>query len=265
MKVRLNNFTINYTERGLPQGSPIIFIHGFPFNHSMWDPQMMALPNHYRAITYDIRGHGLSEIGDGQYTIDLFVEDLIALLDHLVIDRTTVCGLSMGGYIALRALERYPERFNALILSNTRAESDSNETKVKRFATFKMIKERGVSVFAEQFVQSIFSDDTKSKNDALVNSFTRLIQTNSPLGICGTILALASRTDLLAGLSQIAIPTLILVGEHDTLTPVSASRTMREHIQRSTLKVISHAAHISNLENPIEFNKVLVEFLNEVP
>ena len=116
MKIRLNGSLINYFERGLPNGLPVVFIHGFPFSHEMWDPQMRTLSNRVRAISFDIRGHGTSDVGDGQFTIELFVDDLIALMDHLVIDRAVLCGLSMGGYIALRAIERHPDRVRALVL-----------------------------------------------------------------------------------------------------------------------------------------------------
>jgi len=148
MKVNLNGITLNYTERGLPQGLPVVFIHGFPFSHLMWEPQMKALPNNIRAITYDIRGHGESDVADGIYTIELFVDDLIALLDHLAIEKAALCGLSMGGYIALRAIERHPQRISSLILCDTRPEADTNEAKIKRTASIKTVRNEGVAAFA---------------------------------------------------------------------------------------------------------------------
>ncbi len=264
MKIRLNNFTINYTERGLPQGDPVVFIHGFPFNHTMWEPQMKALPNHIRAIMYDVRGHGESDVGDGQYTIELFVDDLLALLDHLIIDRVILCGLSMGGYIALRAHERQPERFKALVLCNTKSEADTNEGKIKRSATLKAIKTNGVRSFAEEFVKSVFAPETFLTHPEHPDSIKKAIRRNSPLGICGTVLALACRTDTTASLAGITVPTLILVGEHDALTPPSASESMHKLIGKSELHVLSSAAHMSNIENAAEFNKHLIEFLNRV-
>jgi len=264
MKIKLNNTTINYTERGLPQGLPIVFIHGFPFNHMMWEPQMKALPNHVRAITYDVRGHGESGVGDGQYTIEFFVDDLIALLDHLVIDRAILCGLSMGGYIALRAIERHLDRVRALVLCDTRSDADPNEGKIKRSATVKSIKTKGVSGFADEFVKLIFAPQTFETNPAAVETIKDSIKANSPLGICGTALALACRTDTTGFLPSITVPTLILVGELDKLTPISASQAMHEKIRDSELQILPHAAHMSNLENSAEFNKYLIEFLNKL-
>lgn len=264
MKIRLNKCTINYTERGLPQGTPVVFVHGFPFDHTMWEPQMKALPNHFRAITYDVRGHGGSDVGDGQYTIEFFVDDLIALLDHLVIEKTILCGLSMGGYIALRAYERHPMRFKALVLCDTKSEADTNEGKIKRSATLKTVKTDGVGVFADEFVKAIFDPETFQTHPEIVDSIKRTIRSTSPIGISGAALALATRTDTTGVLSKIQVPTLILVGEHDKLTPPSASEAMQRQIAGSELQMIRHAGHMSNLENAPEFNKHLIDFLNRM-
>lgn len=263
MKVNINGITINYTERGLPQGLPVVFIHGFPFSHLMWEPQMKALPNEYRAITYDVRGHGESDVGDGQYSIEFFVDDFVGLLDFLVIQKAVVCGLSMGGYIALRAVERHPDRFQGLILCNTRSEADSNEGKVKRSDTVKAVKSSGVKEFAGNFVKAVFAQETFERSPQSVETIREIIESNSPLGICGTLLALASRTDTTNFLSKISVPTLILVGEHDTLTPPSASQSMKENIRGAEMHIVPGAAHMSNLENSTFFNEKLIGFLKK--
>jgi 3-oxoadipate enol-lactonase len=264
MKIKLDNHTINYTERGLPQGAPVVFIHGFPFNHTMWEPQMKALPNHFRAITYDVRGHGESDVGDGQYTIEFFVDDLIALLDHLVIDRAVLCGLSMGGYIALRAYERHPERIKALVLCDTKSEPDTNEGKVKRSASVRTVKTEGLRVFADDFAKMVFAPQTFQSQPEIVEAIKASIRGNSPIGVCGAAIALACRTDTTNSLSSIKVPTLILVGEHDQLTPVAVSQSMQRQITDAEVRILPQAAHLSNLENAAEFNKYLIEFLNRV-
>ncbi|MCI0707715.1 MAG: alpha/beta fold hydrolase [Ignavibacteriae bacterium] len=263
MKIKLGDVSINYFERGMPQGLPVVFIHGFPFDHTMWEPQMLALPNEYRAIAYDVRGHGESDVADGIYSIEFFVDDLIALLDHLVLKQVVLCGLSMGGYIALRAAERHPDRVKGLILCDTRSEADPNEGRVKRSASIKAVKTNGVKAFADGFVKAVFTPQTFDKNPSAVEKIKQTIIANSPLGICGTLLALASRTDTTASLSNIKAPTLIMVGEHDALTPVAASQSMHEKIAGSELVVISNAAHMSNLENPDAFNSALLKFLKK--
>jgi 3-oxoadipate enol-lactonase len=264
MKIKLNGTTINYAERGLPQGMPVVFIHGFPLNHTMWEPQMKALPNHFRAITYDIRGHGESDIGDGQYTIEFFVDDLLSLLDHLVIDRAIICGLSMGGYVALRAYERSPERITALVLCDTKSEADTNEARLKRSAIVRNVKTNGTGPFADEFATAILAPQTFQTHPEIVESVKKMIRANSPIGISGASLALGCRTDTSGALSTINVPTLILVGEHDKLTPPTVSESMHNRIVNSELHVVAHAGHMSNLENAPEFNKCMIEFLNRL-
>lgn len=263
MKIAVNNLSLNYTERGLPNGLPVVFIHGFPFDHTMWEPQMKALPNDIRAITYDIRGHGDSEVGDGQYSIEYFVDDLIGLLDHLVIQQAVICGLSMGGYVALRAIERHPDRFKALILCDTRSEPDGNEAKVKRAGQAKAVKANGTKEFAAGFVKAVFTQQSLDSKPEIVGKIRSIIEATSPTGISGTLLAMASRTDTTPALSSIKVPTLILVGEHDTLTPPSASQAMKEKIAGAEMHVIPGSAHMSNLENAEFFNEKLIGFLKK--
>jgi len=265
MKITLNGIALNYVERGIPQGLPVVFIHGFPFNHEMWNPQMKALPNNIRAISYDVRGHGASDVGDAQYSIEFFVDDLIALLDHLVIDRAVLCGLSMGGYIALRAFERHPDRVRALVLCNTRSEADSNEAKVRRSATIRTVKTAGVKIFSEDFLKSVFTPESIASNAGAVDMIRRIILNNSPLGICGTVLALAARTDTTSALGSISVPTLLIGGEQDTLTPPADLQHMHDRIRGSEIHILPHAAHLSNLENAPAFNDVLIKFLKRIP
>ncbi len=265
MKVQLSNsIMLNYVERGNPAGTPVIFLHGFPFSHKMWEPQMKALPNNVRAISYDIRGHGESQVADGQYTIEFFVDDLIALLDHLVIDKAVVCGLSMGGYIALRAYERHPDRIQALVLADTKSSADGNEAKVGRAAAMIAVKRDGVPAFAESFVKKVFATETFSKNAHAVTFIKDLIRGNTILGISGTLLAMAARTDTTHVLPSIDVPTLILVGEEDALTPPADSEAMHAKIKGSELVRIPGAAHMSNLENESAFNEALLAFLKKL-
>lgn len=256
---------LHYIDHGSENDTPIIFIHAFPLNLNMWQPQIEAISNKYRMITYDVRGLGQSTFGDGQYSIEIFVDDLIELMDRLKIDKTIICGISMGGYIALRAIERHPERFQSVILCDTRSESDSNETKIKRFASMKGLKEKnGISIFCEPFIKQAFSPKSFESNSIAIENVRKMILANSPLGISGGLLALASRTDTTLSLGRISIPTLILVGEHDTITPPKAAQEMKNNIQNAKLEIIPDAGHLSNLENPVVFNQKLLKFLASI-
>jgi 3-oxoadipate enol-lactonase len=260
----INDTTLNYTESGNAGGPPVVLVHGFPFSQEMWTPQVSALGQRHRVITYDVRGHGKSPAGDGLYTIELFVDDLIGLLDHLKIEKVIVCGLSMGGYIVLRAMERNPERFRALVLCDTQSGADSNEAKLKRAAAMKTVTQQGVEAYAQGFVKAVIAPETFTANPEAVEKIKTIILDNPPLGVRGALLALAARTDTTVSLSKIEVPTLILVGEHDAVTPPSAAEAMREKIRDSKLHVIPHAAHMSNLENPGEFNARLLAFLSRL-
>jgi len=264
MRALVNNSHLFYTEEGPAKGLPVIFLHGFPFNHTMWLAQLKAVAGFCRGVAYDIRGHGLSDIGDGQYSIEGHVDDLMGLLDALGIGRTVIVGLSMGGYITLRALERSPERFLAAVLCDTRSEPDSNEAKVRRFAGVKSVKLEGSAPFAETFVKALFAPSSFQTNPEAVVMIRQIIESTPPLSLAGSLLALASRTDTTPSLGTMKVPTLIMVGEQDALTPVDASRAMHRLIPGSELHIIPAAGHMSNLENPDVFNATLLAFLRKV-
>lgn len=170
----------------------------------------------------------------------------------------------MGGYIALRAIERNPDRFSALVLCDTMSAADSNEAKIKRANSIKQIKKEGVERYAEGFLKAVFAPQTYDTKPDIIDGTKRTILSNSPLGICGALLALAGRTDTTEALPKLNIPTLILVGEHDAVTPPSAAKSMHDKIPNSKLYVIDNAAHMSNLENPKVFNEHLLGFLDEL-
>lgn len=262
MKATINGLITHYVEHG--HGTPVVFIHGFPFSHRMWEPQLLALPDYFRRVAYDVRGHGESDLGDGQYSIEFFVDDLFGLLDHLGLEKAVVCGLSMGGYIALRAVEREPERFLGLVLGDTRSAADDNKAKVQRARSMQDVRQNGVAQFADAFVKKIFAPATLQNNTSLVDMIRDVISLNSPRGIAGTLLALAARTDTTEALAQIPVPTLIMVGEHDELTPVQDSRSMEQKITNVEMHVVPDAAHLSNLENPNFFNEKLAAFLHRI-
>ncbi len=267
MKANINNILHRYIDIGIPTSTPVIFIHGFPFSHKMWtftNGQTELLAGMNRVIAYDVRGHGESEVGSGHYSIEFFVDDLIGLMDHLAIHKAILCGLSMGGYIALRAVERHPDRIMGLVLCDTKSESDGNEAKIKRAAAIRNIQINGIKAYAADYVKNVFAPESLEKKQDAVKLIQSIIERTAPAALFGTLLALASRTDTTACLPSIQCPTLILVGEKDTVTPPSAAQSLKENIRDSELQIIPHAAHMSNLENPEVFNKHLVEFVSKI-
>lgn len=151
MYLSTNGTTLYYIDVGQPSSPPIVLIHGFPLSHEMWINQIEVLKNAYRVVAYDLRGQGKSEVGDGQFTLEFLVDDLITLLDHLKIKQAVLCGLSMGGYVSLRAIERNTERVSGLVLCDTKTEADPNETKLARGGSIRTIKKNGVDAYARTF------------------------------------------------------------------------------------------------------------------
>jgi 3-oxoadipate enol-lactonase len=261
MRLEVPGGSIEYEIAGPRNGVPVVFVHGFPFSRAMWAPQVEALKSDHHVVTYDVRGHGGSDAGDGQYTVELFVDDFVALLDRLHLKSVVGVGLSMGGYILLRAIERHPERFRGLVLCDTRSEADGNDAKIKRARQAADVREKGLASFTENFIRAVFAGSTLAEKSELVESIRSVITATSPIAVAGTLIALAGRTDSSPSLFRIAVPTLILVGREDALTPPSASQAMKDKIPGAEMRVIPGAGHLSNLENPGQFTNHLAGFL----
>ncbi len=227
----------------------------------MWMGQLEFLRSTHRAIACDIRGFGKSTDEDSLLGIDLFTEDLIEFMDKLGIDKAIICGLSMGGFIALRALKEHPSRFEALILCNTQCIADTEEVKAKRYKTIETIEEDGAAEFNNAFITSVFHKDSLSNKKDLVEQLRTVVFANTDTIISHGLVALAERTETCSTLKDIAIPTLIICGREDVVTPLAQSEFMNQHISGSKLRIIENAGHVSNLEQPEEFNKHIMEFL----
>lgn len=264
IKITVNNLTVCYNDEGQEGAPVIIFIHGFPFNKSMWDKQIKVLKDNYRVIAYDVRGHGSSDVGTGIYSIELFVNDLINLMEALKIDKAILCGLSMGGYIALRAIENYPDHFDALILCDTNCIADTSEVKEKRMKTIENIKKDGVEAFAEDSLKNLFAPESFTSKEAEIASTREMIVNTSKKTLYKTLRAFYERKETCGSLPNIKVPVLIMVGNEDKITPPAAAQLMHEKIEDSILCILEQAAHLSNMENPTEFNNQLEKFVSTV-
>jgi 3-oxoadipate enol-lactonase len=264
IKLLVNNLVVSYTDNGPDEAPVIIFIHGFPLNKTMWDNQMVALKDNYRVIAYDIRGHGDSEQGNEDFSIKLFVTDLLHLMDALKIEKASLCGLSMGGYIALDAIENHPERFDALVLSDTHCIADPPKVKQKRLDTIESIREFGVEKYVNDSIVNLFAPESFITQKNAISDVKEMILNTSEQSFSKTLLALALRKTTCNKLPEITMPVLFMVGEEDKITPPKAAELMHEKIKNSTLYIISHAGHLSNLENPDEYNKLLNNFFAKV-
>lgn len=262
LTVNVNNFNLFYDDVG--EGSiPIVFLHGFPFDKTMWQEQLDYLKTTHRVIACDIRGFGKSTDEESHLSMDLFTDDLILFIDMLDLDKVIICGLSMGGFIALNAMKRFPSRFEALILCDTQCIADSYDVKVKRYQTIEDIKEYGKTNFNEGFIKNVFHEDSITNKPELVEQLRSIVFSNSQHIITQGLTALAERSETCSVLDGITIPTLIICGREDVVTPLDESKFMNKQIKGSVLHVINNAGHVSNLEEPSKFNKLLSDFLTD--
>ena len=264
INITINNLTVSYSDHGPDDAPVIIFIHGFPLNKSMWNIQVEALKENYRVIAYDIRGHGNSDPGIDEFSIELFVIDLLRLMEKLKIEKSILCGLSLGGYIALNAVLKHPDRFDGLILNDTQCIADTPEIKENRCNAIISIKEKGVQQYADEIIKNLFAPESFTKKKNVIDAVKEMIISTPKQSLCNTLHALAERKETCTQLPEINIPVLIMVGKEDKITPIPAAQQMHEKILNSKLEIIQQAGHLSNLEDPTTFNTHLVKFLELV-
>jgi len=259
-KIQIEDVIINYEDHG--EGDlPVIFIHGFPFDQTMWKPQVDFLKSFMRIITFDLRGYGRSGAGSMKPSIDLYAADLLRLMDALKIERAIVCGLSMGGYILLNAINRFPERFEAIILCDTHCIADTVEARERRYKTIELLNAGGLKDFTQLFIKNIFCKETLENKSGIADPIKNVILSTRVETITGTLRALAERKETCSTLQRIAVPTLILCGKEDVVAPPEQSEFFSTNIRQSTLHLIDQAGHMANLEQADEFNRHLKDFI----
>ena len=249
---------IGYDDVGT--GMPVAFIHGFPHNRTLWAPQVSALVDRARCIVPDLRGFGESS-RNGPFTIDRFADDVALLLRSLGIDRAVIAGLSMGGYVAMAFWRRHRRMVRAIVLADTRAGIDTEEGRGKRLALIDMARTRGSGAVADNQITGMIGKTTREKQPALIDDVHRMLASASVDGIVGALEAMLGRDDSTTTLPTIDVPTLVVVGAEDVLTPPKEAELLQAAIRGSRLEVIEQAGHVSNLERPAAFNHVLTEFL----
>ena len=262
MKATLNGIELGYDEAG--NGPAVLLIHGFPLCRKMWGPQMQALAGAgFRAVVPDLRGFGESDAGAQTGSTDLLADDLIALLDHLGIEKAVVGGMSMGGYVMLNLLARYPERFSGACFIVTRADADDETARGKRNHLISEIQAGRPEVVPNAFTPLIFADQTVSDRPELVEEVRGWMTATSPAGFVVGLEAIRDRGDSSALLPQLKIPALVLGAKEDKAIPSAKSQEMADQIPGARLCMVADAGHMVNMEQPDAFNTALVDFLRD--
>lgn len=241
-------------------GIPLLMIHGWPHDRTLWSGQLRGLSSHARCIAPDLRGFGGSSVLE-PYTIDQYADDLVAFLDVLDIERAVVCGLSMGGYIAFNLLRRYRSRVRALVLADTRATADTDTVRENRSRLIALIEEHGIVALAAHQLRPTLGRSTFEQRPQLVEIVRRMMASAPPAGAIGALRAMAARADSADLLATIDVPTLVVGGAEDSFTPPDELRALAAAIPRCRFELLERCGHVSAVERPAAFNHVVGEFL----
>jgi len=264
MKVSLNNTQIGYSDHGI--GLPVIFLHAFPLNRTMWEGEMLALldEQRYRLVSLDWRGFGESDVAGEISTMEILAGDVVALMDHLGIEQAVLCGLSMGGYVAFACWCQFAQRIGGLILADTRPAADPPDRQANRENVARLAETQGTEAIADLQLPNLISDYTRQHDPSVETRVRQMINAATRPGIAAASRGMARRADsgdLLAGIS---CPTLVIVGEQDALIPPSEVQAYAGHIPGAQFVSIPNAGHLSNLEQPDMFLAIISSFLRSL-
>ncbi|HKB01168.1 MAG TPA: alpha/beta fold hydrolase [Gemmataceae bacterium] len=263
MTLRASQTAIAFEDAGA--GPVVALLHAFPLDSGMWGPQIGELATRYRVIAPDLPGFGGSAVSAG-LTMDSIADVLAELLDHLgVNERIALAGVSMGGYAALAFARLYPQRLRALILADTKADADDEPGRANRDRLIQLATDRGPAAVLDQLLPKLLGPHTIAARPATVQRVRALAGRQSTDGIVAALKALRDRPDAAPGLAHIAVPTLVVVGDQDAVTPPEKAMAMAAAIPNSQLVTVPDAGHLSNLENPDLFTAAVREFLDRLP
>ena len=276
MIAALNGVHIGFDDTGT--GIPVLFIHGFPHDRSLWDDQCSALSTHVRCIAPDLRGFGestaivaatggpadpASATGDST-SVDVYADDLAQLLVHLDVMQAVVCGLSMGGYVAMAMWRRHPRLVRALVLCDTKAGADTDEGRKKRDEMIALAQRDGSDAIAATQITGMLGQTTRDKRPDIVARTEAMMRRASVAGIVGALTAMRDRPDATPTLATVTVPTLVVVGDEDALTPVAEAEGIMAALSpkaTAKLEVVQGSGHASCMERPAAVTHVLADFL----
>lgn len=254
-----NDLPIAYESTG--HGTPLVLVHGFPLDREMWVPQLEGLSAAAHVIAPDLPGFGKS-IPGLMSTIDAAATTIAEFLTAVgITEKVVLGGLSMGGYIAMAFARQFPDRLRGLILADTKAEPDDDAAKAGRAKTMALAEEKGAAAVIEGMLPKVLGAATHEVRPAIVEEVRRIGSRQQPGSIRAALAALRDRPDARPGLTAIAVPTLVIVGDQDAITPPANAETIASAIQGAKLAVIPAAGHLSNLESPAAFNDAVKLFL----
>ena len=261
--VTVNDSVMHYLERG-SAGRPLVLLHAFPIDCRVWENQVAALSDICRVIAPDLPGFGQSP-STGPFTIESVADQVQAFLERISATPCVLGGLSMGGYIALAYARKCPSRLSGIVLADTRAEGDTPQGKQGRAKMIELVRTRGSKAIADEMLPKMLSAETVQRKPDVVRKVRQMMESCPPLTIEHALVALRDREDHTSFLPSIADPTVILVGEHDAITPPAMSESLHRAIAKSELTIIAGAGHLSPIEQPEQVNAALRRFITALP
>jgi 3-oxoadipate enol-lactonase len=247
-----------YEEAG--QGLPVVLLHGFPFDHRIWQAQQAALSDAFRIITPDLRGHGQSPAPEGVYNMDTLAEDVIVLLDRLGIERAVWVGHSMGGYVTMAALRTAPDRVWAVALVATHPFADSEEKRAQRLEDAEQTLKNGSADVASSMIGVLFSPHVERQSPTAQYIYNMMIHT-SPVGIVGSLRGMANRPDSMGTLRTIKVPAVVIAGQDDQIVQPGTAQQVAAEMPHTKCIVIEGAGHLPMVECPETTTAALRDFL----
>jgi pimeloyl-ACP methyl ester carboxylesterase len=252
-----------YEERGA--GKPVVLLHAFPFSRTMWSRNIEALTSAgARVIMPDLRGFGEYESFADINLMDDMAGDVIELLDRLKIGRAAIGGLSMGGYTTFALFRKIPEKFAAILLFDTTSASDTEEKRQNRFSLIDKINKDGSQALVENMLPSLTGDFTKENNPGLVKDLEQRVVKTNPRAAIAALRGMADRPDSTDIISQIDVPACLVFGREDKVTNLDAAEMMKNNLKNAELTIIENAGHLSNLEQPEQFNAAVSHFIRNI-
>lgn len=256
-----SHLTVGMRWREAGSGDAVLFVHGFPFSSALWEAQLAAVPAGWRFLAPDLPGFGESAPLDSALTMEILARELEVFLDELGVQRAVVCGLSMGGYVALALWRVHRERVRALVLADTRAGADTPEARHARYEDAALARSMGAAAIGERMLPRLLSPGTHQDHPDVVQRLRAITATASVEGVAGALEGMAERPDSTGLLGEIDAPTLVIAGEHDVIAPMAEAETLAAGIPGARLVTIPGAGHVTCMEAPGAFNAALVTFL----
>lgn len=258
-RVDAGGIRLHWREAGA--GPAVVLLHAFPLHSAMWLPQLRMLPGQRHWIAPDVSGFGEARGGGGPLSMERMAEHVAALLDHLGHERATLCGVSMGGYIAFAFLRRWPERVSGLLLSDTRATADDPGGRLARRISSERVRAEGTQEVVTQMLDRLLGETTRRKRPGVKAAVRSMLEDVDPTAFARAQAAMANRPDSTGLLAGIAVPTRVVVGSEDAIIKVDDARALAGAIPGAELGVIEGAGHLPSLECPDEFNAELLKLV----